>query len=124
MHPRRHQRTDVANHRLLGRTDIRQNGARLQMRRNPHGQIGKRPHRRAQHDAIRPLDRARGIEFHAIRDIQLLHTEQRGLGPRARDHLARDISPLARDTRDRTADQPDADQRQPVEEWFTHSLPP
>ena len=59
MHARRHQRPDVADHRLLGGADIGQDRPRREMRRDARGQVGEGAHRGAQHDAVGALHRAR-----------------------------------------------------------------
>ena len=58
VHARRHQRPDVADHRLLGGTDIGQHRALRQMRGDGGGKVGEGAHRGAQHDAVGAGDSA------------------------------------------------------------------
>ena len=78
--------------------------------------VRERAHRGAQHHAIGAGDRARRIALDPIGEAQFADPVQRLLRPRGHHHLRRQITALAGDARDGTADQPDADQRQPLEQ--------
>jgi hypothetical protein len=115
MHPRRHQRPDIAQHRNLGRADIRQHGTRCQVRRDRGGDLRHGAHRRAEHDAIGARDRPPRIPLHGIGKAQFRDAPADGLIRVAGDDLA-DSAGFAGGAGDRTADQPKADQGQSCED--------
>ena len=57
-----------------------------------------------------------GVRLHAVGETQFAHPVQRLLRARVHHDLAGEVATLAGDAGDRAADQPDTDQRQPVEQ--------
>ena len=121
MHALRHQRPDIADHRLLGGPHIGQDAPRRQMRRDRLRPARIGAHRRAQHDAVGPLDRPRRVELHPIGDAEFAAPGPASPACARWPRPRRRCPPRSRgDARDRAADQPDAEQREPAEQRLSH----
>jgi len=66
MHTRRNEWANVANDGLLGGSHIGQYRSWRQGRAYRLGQCGEGTNRGAQHDAIRALNRLRGVQFYTV----------------------------------------------------------
>ena len=125
MHALRKMRGHVADHRALDRADVGNGGAGRKMRADFLGDRAAGADRNADDDEIGALDRGGVGLDHLIGEAELGHALARCGRARGRHDRAHGAL-RARCARDRGADQPDADQRQPVEERgrFAHAAFP
>ena len=123
MHALRDMRRHVLEHRALDRADVGDDRAGLERA----GDLGRdrpaRADRNADDDEVGVL-RGLGVGLdHLIRDAEFDDAPARRLRARGRDDRAHHAV-FARRARDRAADQPDADQREAVDDRRTHPFFP
>jgi hypothetical protein len=103
------RRPDVANHRLLDRADVRDDGAGRERRRDGLGDRGVRADRHAEHHQVRPGDRLGRVGVHRIGDAQPLDDLTRAGAARiARERAGEPVAAAGKGQG--RADQADAEQ--------------
>ena len=109
---------DIADHRCFDRARVADDGARRQTgsHRLGEGRVGA--NRRTQDDQIGALDGGARVRLGTLDEAQLKCLGAGLLAPRAGDDLAHQTLALG-DAGDGRADQPDADQGEPLEKGIS-----
>jgi hypothetical protein len=122
VHTLRHGRADVAQHRALDRAHVRQNGAGAQLGRHLRSDGAACPDRHAQNDEIGP---ARGLRRGGVDGADEAEPQggvARLLALGVADDGVRQAAP-PHGMAERRPDQPEADQRYPLEHRRRHDRP-
>ena len=122
MDARRNMRAEVADYRFLDRADIGQNGALLQRRTDPAPDFRIGRNRGRYHHQIGVRHRFHRVVRRFVREFEALDRCQ-GFGAAGAGDNGRAGVVAAQDPGQRRTDQPNPNQRHPIEQFLAHRVP-